>query len=49
MFCGCVLRKEKIRQRENRVRLPTQRVKQSTVDKLNRLRASHRGIGKAID
>ena len=35
--------------RVNRVQLPTQRVKQTTIDKLERLRPVHKGLGKAID
>lgn len=35
--------------RVNRVLLPTQRVKATTLAKLERLRPVHRGLGKAID
>lgn len=35
--------------RINRVLLPTQRVKQTTLDKLERMRPIHKGLGKAID
>ena len=35
--------------RVNRVQLPTQRVKQTTIDKLERMRPVHKGLGKAID
>lgn len=33
----------------NRVLLPTQRVKPTTLAKLERMRPTHRGLGKAID
>jgi hypothetical protein len=35
--------------RINRVQLPTQRVKPETIAKLERMRPTHRGLGKAID
>jgi hypothetical protein len=35
--------------RLNRVQLPTQRVKPETIAKLERMRPTHRGLGKAID
>ena len=35
--------------RLNRVLLPTQRVKATTLEKLKRLRPVHCGLGKAID
>jgi hypothetical protein len=33
----------------NRVLLPTQRVRPETIAKLERMRPTHKGIGKAID
>lgn len=35
--------------RPNRVLLPTQRVKPTTIAKLHRMRTKHRGLGRAID
>ena len=43
------MKKELKPRRENRVILPTQRVKRSTIEKIERLRPVHRGIGKALD